>query len=106
MQVLVQDSAEPASSAYVEVDDPFWIHDRNRDGAQWSGLRKGLVGPMPVVELLILAQGMTQICGCRNSSVQVVGVIDVRMARGRGSSNMRRPRHDGVPCWCAWLTSP
>ncbi|MET7334423.1 hypothetical protein [Nonomuraea sp. NPDC005650] len=32
-----------------------------RDGAEWSRLVQGLMGPMPVVELLILAQGMPQV---------------------------------------------
>ena len=55
----MEDSAEPVSSAYVELADSFWIGGRIRDGAQWSRLCKGLMGSVLVVELLIFAQRMS-----------------------------------------------
>jgi hypothetical protein len=57
----VKDSAEPVSSAYVELADPFWIGDRNRDGPQWSRLCQSLMSSVLVVELLVLAQGTPQV---------------------------------------------
>ena len=52
----MEHSAESVVSAYVQVGDSLWFGDWLGDCAQWSGLAHGLVGPMGVVELLVLAQ--------------------------------------------------
>ncbi|MET8048673.1 hypothetical protein ABZU75_13840 [Streptosporangium sp. NPDC005286] len=44
----MEDSAEPVSSAYVQVDDSGWIDDRIRDGTSWSRPVQGLMGPVGV----------------------------------------------------------
>ncbi len=61
MRVLVEDSSESVSSAYVQVDDPFRIRDRIWDGTQWGRLGQGLVGAVLVVEPFVLAQGVAQV---------------------------------------------
>jgi hypothetical protein len=58
MLILVQDTAESVSSAYVEVSDSSYVCDRCGDSPQGCGLPHGLVGSMGVVELLVLVQGM------------------------------------------------
>ncbi|MCU1681134.1 MAG: Transposase [Amycolatopsis sp.] len=61
MVVLVEDSAQAVSSAYVEVGDLFFIADRFGCRAQGCCLLHGLVGAVLVVELLVLAQGVPQV---------------------------------------------
>ncbi|MBB4921885.1 hypothetical protein FHR34_000878 [Kitasatospora kifunensis] len=58
MPVLVDHSAEPIVSAYVQAGDPSGISDRLGHHAQWCGLVHGLMGPVRVVMPLELAQGM------------------------------------------------
>lgn len=58
MPVLVDHSAEPVVSAYVQAGDSPGIGDRFGDRAQGRCLVHGLVGPVPVVVVLELAQGV------------------------------------------------
>ena len=44
MRVLVEHTAEPVSSAYVQVDDPLRIHDRIWDGTQRGHSGQSLMG--------------------------------------------------------------
>jgi hypothetical protein len=60
MRILVEDSAEPVSTAYGQARDSLWISDRIRDGTQWGGLGEGLVGSVPVAEAFVLAQGVQE----------------------------------------------
>lgn len=60
MSVLVEGAAEVVTSAYVEVGELLRIGDRWGQGAQWSGACDALVGPVGVVVLLELAQGVEQ----------------------------------------------
>jgi hypothetical protein len=60
MSVLVEGAAEVVTSAYVEVGELLRIGDRWGQGVQWSGACDALVGPVGVVVLLELAQGVEQ----------------------------------------------
>jgi hypothetical protein len=61
MSVLVEGAAEVVTSAYVEVGELLRIGDRWGQGVQWSGACDALVGPVRVVVLLELAQGVEQV---------------------------------------------
>lgn len=61
MGVLVEDSAEPVSSAYIQVDDSLGIRDRVGGGAQRHRLVQGLMCLVLVVEVFLLAQGVLQV---------------------------------------------
>jgi hypothetical protein len=57
----MEDPAEPVSPAYVQIDNSPRIGDRIRGGTQRRCLAQGLMGPVPVVEPFVLAQGMPQV---------------------------------------------
>lgn len=59
MSVLVEGAAEVITSAYVEVGELLRIGDRWGQGV-WSGACDALVGPVGVVVLLELPQGVEQ----------------------------------------------
>jgi hypothetical protein len=60
MSVLVEGAAEAVVSLYVEVGDPVRVGDRCGQGVQRAGACDALVGPVGVVVLLELAQGVEQ----------------------------------------------
>jgi hypothetical protein len=55
MVVLVEDAAKAVSSVDLEVGEATWISDRLRQRREGSGIGDALVGPMGVVERLVLA---------------------------------------------------
>lgn len=61
MSVVVKDAAKSVVSANVEAHDLLWIDHRLGQRAQWRGLPEGPMGPMPVVELLELAQRVEEV---------------------------------------------
>jgi hypothetical protein len=62
MLVLVEGAAEAVASSYVEVGDGVQVGDRRWQGVQRAGVCDALVGPVGVVVLLELAQGVEQMC--------------------------------------------
>jgi hypothetical protein len=56
--VLVEDAAQPLSSADVQVDDLGLVGDRLWQRVQGAGVGDALVGSVRVVELFVLAQGV------------------------------------------------
>jgi len=61
ISVLVENAAEVIGSSDVEAGCLVRIGDRRRQGVQRAGVRDALVGPVGVVELFELAQGMEQV---------------------------------------------
>ncbi|MFB7501509.1 hypothetical protein ACFC09_43790 [Streptomyces sp. NPDC056161] len=61
MFVLVGDSAEAVASSYVEVGDGVRVGDRCGERLQQAGVCDALVGPVGVVVLFELAQGVEQV---------------------------------------------
>ncbi|WP_177227003.1 hypothetical protein [Saccharopolyspora shandongensis] len=57
----MKDATEPIVSMYVEGIELFWIGDRHGQGTLWAGVCDALVGPVGVVELFELAQGMEKV---------------------------------------------
>jgi len=60
MLVLVEGAADAVASSYAEAGDGVRVGDRRWQGVQWSGACDALVGPVGVVVLLELAQGVEQ----------------------------------------------
>ena len=57
MLVLVQDAAEAVASVDVEMGEPVGFGDRFGQGTEWCGACESAVGPVLLVEeLLVLAQ--------------------------------------------------
>ena len=61
MLVLVEDAAEAVASSYVEVGDGVRVGDRRWQSVQRAGVCDALVGPVGVVVLFELAQGVEQV---------------------------------------------
>ncbi len=61
MLVLVEGAAEAVASSYVEVGDGARVGDRRWQGVQRAGVCDALVGPVGVVVLFELAQGVEQV---------------------------------------------
>lgn len=60
MLVFVEGSAEAVGSSCVEVGDGVRVGDRRWQGVQRAGVADALVGPVGVVVLFELAQGVEQ----------------------------------------------
>jgi hypothetical protein len=58
MLVLVEDAAEAIASSDVEAGQLVRIGDLRRQRVQRACVRDALVGPVPVVELFELSQGV------------------------------------------------